>query len=229
MKKIYALAIVTFCILGYMSAKTIYVATSGNDSNPGTEGSPYLNIQKAVDDAQPGDMIYLRGGTYMLTKRVKIEKAGTVQARISMFAYPGERVIIDGTNIVANSVNEFKQARCIYVNHFGDYWHFKNLEFTNAKDNGMKMEGSYNIVENCKFYNNNDTGLQIGMYKDFSIEETQSFPISGEPQYNPGYNYCKHNVVINCDSWYNYDKVSFNGTDDGGDADGFACKLFPGP
>lgn len=212
-----------------VSARTIYVSTSGNDANPGTETSPYLNIQKAVDEAAPGDIIYLRGGTYMLTKRVKIEKAGRADARISFFGYPGERVIIDGTNLAATNVNEFKQARCIYVNHFGDYWHFKNLELCNAKDNGMKLEGSYNIVENCKFYGNNDTGLQIGMYKDFSIEETKSFPISGEPQFNPGFTYCKYNKVINCDAWNNYDSKSFSGSDDGGDADGFAAKLFPGP
>lgn len=229
MKRIYSFAILFFCVLNFISARTIYVSTTGDDANPGTEASPYLNIQKAVDEAVPGDMIFLRGGTYMLTKRIKIQKAGTSEARISMFGYQGERVIIDGTNIAVTSVNEFKQARCIYVNHFGDYWHFKNLEFTNAKDNGMKMEGSYNIVENCKFYGNNDTGLQIGMYKDFSIEETQSFPISGEPQFNPNYSYCKYNVVINCDSWYNYDSKSFSGSDDGGDADGFAAKLFPGP
>jgi hypothetical protein len=229
MKKIYAIALLSLCISVFTSARTMYVSTTGNDSNSGTESSPYLNIQKAVDEAVPGDVIYLRGGTYMLTKRVKIEKAGTADKRICMWAYPGEKVVIDGTNEVATTVNEFKQARCVYVNHFGDYWHFKNLEFCNAKDNGMKMEGSYNIVENCKFHDNNDTGLQIGMYKDFSIEETQSFPITGEPQFNPGYNYCKGNIIINCDSWYNYDKVSFSGSDDGGDADGFACKLFPGP
>ncbi len=229
MKKLLLFSALLICFTCFISARTIYVSTSGDDSNPGTETSPYLNIQKAIDEANPGDMIYLRGGTYMLSKRVKIQKAGTAEARISMFGYPGERVIIDGTNIAVTSVNEFKQARCIYVNHFGDYWHFKNLEMCNAKDNGMKMEGSYNIVENCKFYGNNDTGLQIGMYKDFSIEETQSFPISGEPQFNPKYSYCKYNVVINCDAWYNYDSKSFSGSDDGGDADGFAAKLFPGP
>ncbi|HRZ97433.1 MAG TPA: right-handed parallel beta-helix repeat-containing protein, partial [Paludibacter sp.] len=228
MKKLLLFSALLICFTCFISARTIYVSTSGDDSNPGTETSPYLNIQKAIDEANPGDMIYLRGGTYMLSKRVKIQKAGTAEARISMFGYPGERVIIDGTNIAVTSVNEFKQARCIYVNHFGDYWHFKNLEMCNAKDNGMKMEGSYNIVENCKFYGNNDTGLQIGMYKDFSIEETQSFPISGEPQFNPKYSYCKYNVVINCDAWYNYDSKSFSGSDDGGDADGFAAKLFPG-
>ena len=229
MKRFYFFTLILLCAANFIGARTIYVSTTGSDSNPGTQASPYLNIQRAVDEAVPGDLIYLRGGTYMLTKRVKIQKAGTADARISMFGYPGERVIIDGSGEVVSSVNEFKQARCIYVNHFGDYWHFKNLEMCNAKDNGMKLEGSYCIVENCKFYGNNDTGLQLGMYKDFSIEETQSFPISGEPQFNPGYSYCKYNVVINCDSWYNYDKVSFSGSDDGGDADGFACKLFPGP
>lgn len=220
------------CILAFVfqsESKSIFVATNGNDNNPGTEASPLLNIQKAVDLAEPGDIIYVRGGTYMLTKRIKIEKAGRADAYISLFGYPGERVIIDGSQIVANSVNEFKQARCIYVNHFGDYWHFRDLELCNAKDNGMKLEGSYCIVERCKFYGNNDTGLQIGMYKDFSIEETKSFPISGEPQFNPGYSYSKYNKVINCDAWNNYDSKSYSGSDDGGDADGFAAKLFPGP
>ena len=93
----------------------------------------------------------------------------------------------------------------------------------------MKMEGSYTIVERCIFRWNNDTGLQIGMFKDFSIEETKSFPISGQPAFNPNYTYCRYNKVINCDSYENADLKSFSGSDDGGDADGFACKLFPGP
>lgn len=228
-RSITLLVISLFFMSAMVSARTIYVSLQGNDANSGSESAPYLSIQKAIDEAQAGDIIYVRGGTYMLTRRLLVAKAGTAEARISLFGYPGERVIIDGSQIVANSINEFKQARCIYVNHFGDYWHFKNLEFCNAKDNGMKLEGSYNIVENCKFYGNNDTGLQIGMYKDFAIEETKSFPISGSPQFNPNYSYCKYNVVINCDAYNNYDSKSFNGSDDGGDADGFAAKLFPGP
>ena len=117
----------------------MYVAVTGSDTNPGTETAPYLSIQKAIDEAAPGDIIYIRSGTYMLTKRIIIDKAGTADAHICLFGYPGERAIIDGSNIVTNNVNEFKQARCIYVNHFGDYWHFKNLELCNAKDNGMKL------------------------------------------------------------------------------------------
>lgn len=207
----------------------IYVAMNGDDTNDGNVNAPYLTIHKAVEMAQPGDTIYVRGGIYMLTSRIKIPvKATSADARICLFGYPEERVIIDGSQIVTNTENEFKMARCIYVNHEANYWHFKNLELCNAKDNGMKVEGSFNIIENCVFHDNNDTGLQIGMYKDFSIEETKELPV-GNPKFNPDYQFCKYNVVINCDSYNNFDSKSFSGTDDGGDADGFACKLFPGP
>ncbi|MGL4412316.1 MAG: right-handed parallel beta-helix repeat-containing protein [Bacteroidales bacterium] len=229
--KNYLFLIVAFSSLSiHLSAKDIYVSTTGSDNNDGSESAPLLTINKAVDIVEPGDQIWVRGGTYMLKERIKIaaKQNATEDARIKLWGYPGERVIIDGSQIVTNSVSEFKMARCIYVNHEANYWHFKNLELCNAKDNGMKLEGSYHIVENCKFYGNNDTGLQIGMYKDFSIEETKSLP-PGTPEFNPDYQFCKYNVVINCDAYHNYDSKSFAGTDDGGDADGFAAKLFPGP
>jgi hypothetical protein len=231
MKKI-ALFTFTLLIFSYsLFAKTMFVSPGGNNTDPGTLSQPYKTIQKAIDLVKPGDTIFIRGGFYALdsTIRIKGNKTGTSKARIYLWAYPGERVVIDGSKIPHSNETTFKMDRCIYVNHEGNYWHFKGLELCNAKDNGMKLEGSYNIVENCKFYKNNDTGLQIGMYKDFSIEETKSLP-AGEPEFNPGYRYCRGNIVINCDSWFNNDKVTYSGSsDDGGDADGFACKLFPGP
>ncbi len=213
------------------SATEYYVATTGNDNNPGTAESPFATPNKAVEVVKPGDKIIIKGGRYMLpaTIKLKAQHSGTANARIYMWGAPGEQVILDGKNIPANSVQEFKMSRCIYLNHEANYWHFKNLEMCNANDNGMKLEGSYNIVENCKFYDNNDTGLQIGMYKDFTYEDTKTLP-AGSPQFNPGYQFCKYNIIINCDSYYNYDSRAYGGgKDDGGDADGFACKLFPGP
>lgn len=220
-----------FCVLCCAAqGRTIFVATDGDDNAAGAIDSPWASIHKAVDEAQPGDIIYMRGGTYMLTRRIKIPaKATSAAARICLFAYNDEPVIIDGSGIVTNSEIDFKQARCIYVNHEANYWHFRGLTLCNAKDNGMKIEGSYNIVERCVFHDNNDTGLQIGMYKDFTIEETKSLP-AGTPQYNPDYRYCRGNKIINCDSYYNCDRTLYGGgADDMGDADGFACKLFPGP
>lgn len=212
-----------------LHAASIHVTTTGNDNNNGDASAPLLTIHHAVEVCQPGDTIWIHGGRYVISERIKIpEKATSPEKRCYLWAVPGEEVIIDGSGMHHTKMEDFKMGRCIYVNHLANYWHFKGLTVCNAEDNGMKIEGSYNIVEQCVFHDNNDTGLQIGMYKDFSIEETKSLP-AGTPQFNPNYQFCRGNIVINCDSYYNYDARSYNGSDDGGDADGFACKLFPGP
>ena len=228
-----SIACMMACAVMTAVAADIHVATTGSDDNAGTEAAPLLTIHKALELVKAGDRILIHEGTYYIAERLKIPELPTnPDLRCEMRAWPEEaagKVIIDGSNMNPASEIAFKQARCIYVNHLANYWTFYGLVLQNAKDNGMKMEGSYNIVERCTFRWNNDTGLQLGMFKDFSIEETKSFPISGQPEYNPGYSYCRYNKVINCDAYENADLKSYSGSDDGGDADGFACKLFPGP
>ena len=219
--------------MGGISAKDIHVATTGNDSNEGSESAPLLTIHKAMEMVQAGDRILIHEGTYTISEHIKIPALPTTaDRRCEMRAWPEEavgKVIIDGSDMHHTTESAFKMGRCIYVNHEANYWTFYGLVLQHAEDNGMKVEGSYNIIERCVFRWNNDTGLQIGMYKDWKIEETKSLPISGTPAFNPGYSYCRYNKVINCDAYENYDSRTYNGTDDGGDADGFACKLFPGP
>ena len=226
-----AMAVVAFASA---SATDIHVATTGNDANAGTEAAPLATIHKAMELVKAGDRILVHEGTYYITERIKIPELPTnPDLRCELRAYPETavgKVIIDGSKMNPSSEIAFKQSRCIYVNHLANYWTFYGLTLQYAKDNGMKMEGSYNIVERCVFRYNNDTGLQIGMYKDWKIEETKSFPISGTPEFNPGYAYCRGNQVINCDAYENADLKTYSGSsDDGGDADGFAVKLFPGP
>lgn len=215
------------------TAADIHVATTGNDQNPGTAEAPLLTIHRAVEMVAPGDRILIHEGTYVISERIKIPALATsAERRCEMRAWPDDavgRVVIDGSAMNHTTESGFKMGRCIYVNHLANYWTFYGLVLQHAEDNGMKVEGSYNVIERCTFRWNNDTGLQIGMYKDFSIEETKALPISGQPQYNPGYTYCRGNKVVNCDAYGNADTRSYNGSDDGGDADGFACKLFPGP
>ncbi len=43
----------------------LYVAPDGDDANPGTQAEPLATVQAALDAAQPGFLIYLRGGTDM--------------------------------------------------------------------------------------------------------------------------------------------------------------------
>lgn len=75
-------------------AGSYYVATNGNDSNPGSIDKPLRSIQKAVNMARPGDVIYVRGGTY--SESIVIRNSGTVDKPIVLAAYPGEKPVIDG-------------------------------------------------------------------------------------------------------------------------------------
>ncbi len=179
-----------------------YVAPTGDDSNPGTLAAPFFNLSKAISLALPGDTIYMRGGTYFYATTIVLEKSGTATDRIKIFAFPGELPFLDFTNQPYASNN-----RGLLLTTSGNYWHIKGLEIARAGDNGIKIEGSHNIVELCVFHHCGDTGLQIGF---------------GHDDDNPG-DLAAFNLITNCDSYLNFDFDNI-----GSDADGFACKLHPG-
>ena len=74
-------------------AATYYVATTGDNSNPGTEAQPFRTIAHAVNTMVAGDTTYVRGGTY--SGHVRFRRSGRVQAPIKLLNYPGENPIID--------------------------------------------------------------------------------------------------------------------------------------
>jgi hypothetical protein len=75
---------------------TFYVATNGNDSNPGTEASPWRTVQHAADTARAGSVVNVRGGVY--EELVSINEAGNASDGFITFrSYPGETAIVDAT------------------------------------------------------------------------------------------------------------------------------------
>lgn len=174
-----------FIILGLSlsaSSNTWYVATTGSDLGSGTQQSPFLTIAKAVSVVQPGETIYVRGGTYNLTTVITISKSGTSNSVISLLSFPGELPVL---NFSAQLLDP--ASRGILLK--GNYWRIKGISITGAGDNGMKIEGgSYNIIENCNFYRNRDSGLQLD-------------------------NGAAYNKIINCDSYYNADPTDYGDAD----------------
>ncbi|RAR43877.1 right-handed parallel beta-helix repeat-containing protein [Paenibacillus sp. MDMC362] len=80
-----------------------YVATDGSDSNPGTVSAPWKTLQHAADEADPGSMIYVRGGVY--NQKLKITRSGTAsQGPITFKNYGSEKAIIDGTGLSVNGI-----------------------------------------------------------------------------------------------------------------------------
>jgi len=80
-------------------AATYYVATTGNDSNAGTEAAPFKTIARGSQAIAAGDTMLIRGGTYNETmlhsqNGFKFTNGISVSARTRYSAYPGEKVII---------------------------------------------------------------------------------------------------------------------------------------
>ncbi|AEM73875.1 cellulose binding domain-containing protein [Caldicellulosiruptor acetigenus] len=182
----------------------IYVAPSGSPDNPGTIDRP-TTLEKAITIVQPGQIIYMRGGTYKYSVQITIERnnSGTSNARKCIYAFPNERPILDFSSQPYGSVDS--NPRGLQIN--GNYWHIKGLEVMGAADNGIFVGGSYNIIEQCEIHHNRDSGLQISRYISSATKDEW-------PSYN---------LILNCTSHDNMDP------DNGEDADGFACKLTAGP
>ncbi len=66
----------------------------GDDQGPGTVQRPWKTIGAAMDRLQAGDTLYLRAGQYF--ENIYCAVAGEPEKPITIRAYPGERVIIDG-------------------------------------------------------------------------------------------------------------------------------------
>ena len=100
MKKLFLLLFVILCA-HFSIAADYYVATGGDDSNPGTLVSPWLTIQKAADTLAAGDTVNIRGGTY--EERETINVSGAAGNYITFQNYNSENIYIDGTNMTLPS------------------------------------------------------------------------------------------------------------------------------
>lgn len=205
------------CLLASIeaSAKDYYLAPGGT-GNGMTIDKPFGDPIKAFAALKAGDVLYVRGGTYHLSQTIKVNQTGTADKRICVFAYPGdtERPVFDFSGQPRSTSTEAASYRGVMHNIGANYWHYRGLDFCHAADNGMKLEGSYCVVELCRFYGNEDTGLQQGFGKDSKGNNTR----------NTEFKYGRYNIIVNCDAYDNHDPWT-----NGGNADGFAIKLYPGP
>lgn len=115
-------SLICFFLLFYLTVSSLsgqhvyYVATDGNDDNPGTIDKPWATWQKAVMESLPGDTTYIRGGIYQpvdfigytssigmaINPNDGMGVSGTADAPICYFNYPGERPVLDGSLMTTN-------------------------------------------------------------------------------------------------------------------------------
>ncbi|MDE6019284.1 MAG: right-handed parallel beta-helix repeat-containing protein [Muribaculaceae bacterium] len=172
--------------------KVYYCDPEGDDSTAdGSEQHPFFSLQKAADLVNAGDTIYMNSGTYKYASRINIKNVGEKNSgKIALFARGGRAVLDFSSMAVADNNQGIRLT--------GSHWHIYGIDIYNAGDNGLLIErdkptggsysdiaanthqGHHNIIENCSFVRNADTGLQMK-------------------------NLAAYNMVINCDSYFNID------------------------
>lgn len=193
-------SILLFCLIcTQLSAKQYFIANGGSDASPGTLDKPFATFLQAHNTAQAGDTIWVRGGVHQVSTIWTISKAGQMNAYYNLWGYRPD--IEKGDSVILN----VSATNGIRIQQTARFWHIRDLIIQNSSDNGIRIVGSYNIIERCVFRNNSDSGLTIQ-------QSNGTLPNDGT--------IAAFNLVLNCDSYYNDKDVS--------NADGFACKLSPG-
>ena len=116
--------------------KTIYIATNGNDTTgDGSSTNPYATLVQAVAVVQPGEMIYVKAGTYYPASEMEFHKQGQ----------PGKPIIISGdTNAVFDGSLMTSGRDIIHLSRYLDdgqemYWIIQNIKLLHAPRAGMRL------------------------------------------------------------------------------------------
>jgi hypothetical protein len=180
---------------------SLYVSTTGSDNNAGTASAPFLTVQKAASLIKPGQVIYIRGGTYANTQIKIANLSGTATQPVTIRDYPGESVVLDGANVAGKAVFELDNSKYVNVEditaqnagtfgflaYLGQNINFFDNVTNNTGDNGMVASGSYitfngNTVSNAVESNANDAdgsgGWSQGLSSLLEYDGTRSSYIS---------------------------------------------------
>jgi parallel beta-helix repeat protein len=77
----------------------IFMATNGNDANPGTQAAPVATLNRAITLVPSGGTIVIRGGTYRDWYHNGAGNYRVVTKPVTFQAYPHEQVWFDGTDL----------------------------------------------------------------------------------------------------------------------------------
>ncbi len=185
---------------GLTASGVIYAAPTGSSAGSGDSFQSAVDLQTGLSMLGAGKLLLLQPGKYSIpyvagqANTIELSKSGQSQAPLMIAAASCGRAVIDF------SFPEQQWVQDSYgLSVTGSYWTLKGIDVTRAGYQGAYVTGQHNTFENCAFYDNRNTGLEI----------------------NKGGAYT---TVINTDAYHNYDPKK-----GGSMADGFGPKQTQGP
>lgn len=125
------------------TGQELFVARNGDDENgDGTIDNPFRTIKEASRSAEPGDTIFVRGGTYTAAED-KVEVEGTAAQPILIRPYQNETVIFDGTGA------DLRRTDSIINILFSKHVIFEGFEVRNSSGRGISFyESEFVTIRN---------------------------------------------------------------------------------
>ena len=137
------------------ASKNLYVATTGSDSNPGTQAAPLKTIARADALASAGYTIHVAAGTYKVSAPalgsagIKTTKNGTATARIKFVSDVkwGAKLLVSGTGITWDSRGNYVDIDGFDITGTGRHGILAggaNLTITNNSIHDLSISGGCN-------------------------------------------------------------------------------------
>lgn len=181
------------------SQTAYYMATTGDDANSGTIGSPRKSIEASILLLSAGDTLYIRGGTHRSDKgtgtvnRFHIQNLnGTITNKFNILNYPGETVIFNMDDVsVPGTAGDgpvgLKIEDCKHV-------HIKGIRITEIYQNQTGI--------------NTPAGIILYNVDSSTIEQIEVDNVEGYGMYLQ--NGSDDNLIKNCDIHHLADRYSNN-------------------
>ena len=159
----------------------------------------------AVKSAVAGDKLSVESGVYKFNQSLKLAGSGSQSQLIYLLGSPAtSRPVFD-----FSALPEGSSSNGIILK--GNFWHLKGIDVIKAGHNGLKIQGSNNVVEFCTFSQNFDTGLQMADgASNNTVLNCDSFENADSKKENADGFACKTDVgsgnkFIGCRAWNNMD------------------------
>jgi parallel beta-helix repeat protein len=201
------------------TAATYYVATTGDDSKPGTQSQPFRTINKGMSVLKAGDVLYVRSGTYESiysgSQTIATGTSWTNAPRIA--AYPGETVSIPGIGLSASYIQyvifdgfiidgKGSSREGIHISRGAHHIRIQNCEIKNQSAHGIlvpKESQGFNEFINLDVHHNGtrehlDHGIYISSSNNI-VENSKVYENAayGIHMYNSGSSTVNNNIVRN--------------------------------
>ena len=155
---------------------TYYVATTGNNGNPGTEAHPWATLSYAASNISSGDKVIVRGGTYKEDFTI-----GT--ANVTFQNHSDETPIIDGQDTIPSS----SWGNLVTIT--GNQVTLDGFEVKRSNGRGIMVNGGdYVTIKNCHIHNCYRQGIFFYESADHCVAEGNTVHNTAEEWLDPGYN-----------------------------------------